>query len=131
MIVVDAAAVVDVLLDAGDRAGWVREALAVEQDAQAPALVDYEVASALRRHVLNGTVPPARGAAALADLRDFRLVRHPPGPYLARIWALRQSLTSYDASYVALAEALDCPLVTTDIRLSRSQGHDAEIRSPV
>ena len=131
MIVVDAAAVVDVLLDAGDHAGWIREALAIAQEAQAPALVDYEVASAMRRLVLNGAVPPERGAAALTDLRDFRLVRHPPGPYLARIWELRASLTSYDASYVALAEALDCPLVTSDLRLARSHGHDAEIRSPV
>lgn len=131
MIVVDASAVVDFLLGGGASADWVRHELAVAEEAQSPALLDYEVASALRRRVLTGTLPAARGAVALGDLRDFRVVRHAPGPYLARIWALRDVLSSYDAFYVALAETLDCPLVTTDLRLARAHGHEAEIRSPV
>ena len=67
---------------------------------------------------------------ALEDLRRFRLVRYPAGRLLGAIWELRQNLTAYDAAYVALAEAPDVPLVTTDERLARSTGHTATIVSP-
>lgn len=131
MIVVDASAVVDFLVGADERADWVRQTLADEDDPfQAPALVDYEVASALRRHAVMGGMSEARGAQALEDLQLMRLTRHSPRPFVSRIWALRHTVSAYDASYIALAEELGCALVTTDGRLARSHGHDAIVRSP-
>jgi len=76
---------------------------------------------------LIGQLRPHRAAEALADLSDLRLVRHPHEPYVPRIWALRHNLTAYDAAYVALAEALESPLVTRDTRMASAHGHRAKI----
>src|SRR5262245_62372925 len=86
----------------------------------APHLLDVEVAHAIRRYAANGQIGPERGRELLADLADLPLRRHPHDWLLPRVWELRSNLTAYDALYVALAEALDAPLLTRDQRLARA-----------
>jgi predicted nucleic acid-binding protein len=88
----------------------------------APHLIDLEVASVFRRAARAGRLGPQRAAQALGDLADLPLMRAPHPPLLGRIWELRDNLTPYDAAYVALAEALDVPLVTADDRIGRAPG---------
>lgn len=130
MIVVDASAAVDLFVRNERRAAWVAERLASGGSAQVPALFDLEVLQALRRADATAALTPPHLADALANLFDIRAIRHPHEALLPRIWALRQNLTAYDAAYVALAEALDAPLLTTDARLARSSGHQAMIEAP-
>lgn len=130
MIVVDASAVVDYLLDKGERGEWVRSEVVRADVLHAPHLLDYETASATRRKVLGRQISAARGARALGDLGSLRMRRYPAQSFIERVWALRHTVSARDAFYVALAEALACPLVTTDGRLARSHGHDAVVRSP-
>ena len=85
----------------------------------------------IRKWTLLRKTSPAKAEQALAELGWLPMRRYPAAPFVNRIWALRTSVTAYDAAYVALAEALRCPLVTTDLRLAHAHGHDAEIRSPV
>jgi predicted nucleic acid-binding protein len=92
-----------------------------------PHLVDVEVTQALRRLVRTHELSLDRAEEALADLADFDLHRHAHVDLLARVWELRGNLTSYDAAYVALAEAIASPLVTCDVRLGSSPGHTARI----
>jgi predicted nucleic acid-binding protein len=86
-----------------------------------------ETAQVIRRYAANAEIDAGRGRAALADLADFPLRRYPHDFLLPRIWDLRNNLTAYDAAYVALAEALDAPLLTRDRRLAASAGHHARI----
>jgi len=129
VIVVDASAVTDFLLELGPRGEWVAERIGGQDALHVPHLLDFEVASAIRRVTLSGQATPALGRRALDDLREMPFVRYPAAGLLERVWTLRKSLSAYDASYVALAEALDAPLVTTDGRLARSSGHRAAIDS--
>jgi predicted nucleic acid-binding protein len=92
-----------------------------------PHLLDIEVAQVIRRYAPNGEIDSERGRAALADLADFSISRYPHDFLLPRVWDLRNSLTAYDAVYVALAEALDAPLLTRDKRLATARGHHALI----
>jgi predicted nucleic acid-binding protein len=87
-----------------------------------PHLADVEVAQALRRYVREGTLDAGAAAAAVEDLRSLDLERHGHEPLLERVWALRDNLSAYDAVYVALAEALECTLLTCDRRLARTPG---------
>ena len=127
MIVIDASALIEALLATGVgarvRARFFRE----EVTLQAPHLLDLEIVHVLRRGCLIGDLRPSRAAEALADLSELRMVRHPHEPYVPRIWQLRHSLTAYDAAYVALAEALESPLITCDGRLASAHGHRANI----
>ena len=126
MIVVDCADLVDVLTGI-DGSGDLRSRL-VDEDLHAPSLLDYELVSALRGMVRRGALDPARAAHVLADFDDLPVQRWPAHAELrARAWELRDTVSAYDAAYVALAEALDCPLVTRDARLSRSSGHSAVV----
>lgn len=97
------------------------------QTLHAPHLLDVEVAQVIRRYALSGEIDRARGGLALADLADLPLRRYPHDFLLPRIWDLRNNLTAYDAAYVALAEALDAPLLTRDRRLAAAAGHRARI----
>ena len=127
MIVIDASAMLEFLLQTplGSR---VEARLFRDRDEfHAPHLLDVEVAQALRRLVRTGDVRPDRAEAALGDLLDFDLRRHAHLDLLGRAWELRDNLTAYDAIYVALAEALDAPLVTCDGPLGATPGHAARV----
>ena len=127
MIVVDASALVELLLDT-DEAGAVAARLFNSgASLAAPHLIDVEAAQVLRRYAQVGEIDGRRGREAIADLADMPIRRYPHDVLLPRVWDLRHNLTAYDAVYVALAEALDAPLVTRDRRLARAAGHGAEI----
>jgi predicted nucleic acid-binding protein len=119
VIVVDASVLATALGDDGPDGDRARARLRGER-LNAPELVDLEVASVLRRQVQAGEVDIRRAALALADLASIPLRRAPHKPLLARCWELRDNLTIYDASYVALAEALDVTLLIGDGRLARA-----------
>jgi predicted nucleic acid-binding protein len=117
VIVLDASAAVSALLNAGEA----RTALA-DEAVHVPHLIDSEVAQALRRQVLRRSLGADDGWAALDTWRRLGVVRHPAGGLLDRVWELRDNVSAYDASYLALAEALGCTLLTADARLSRVPG---------
>lgn len=117
MIVADASVAVLGLLSDGDA----RRALAVETVA-VPHLVDSEVAHALRSQVLRGTVQESHAREALRRWALLAVRRFAVNGLLGRVWELRQNLSAYDASYVALAEALSCTLHTADARLAGAPG---------
>ncbi|MDX6682555.1 MAG: hypothetical protein QOG94_2594 [Solirubrobacteraceae bacterium] len=117
MIVVDASVAVLGLLNDGDaRRTLASEAVAV------PHLADCEVAHALSAQVLRGRVDAGAAGAALAAWARLGMRRFPVVGLLPRVWELRESLSAYDAAYVALAEALRCALVTADARLAQAPG---------
>lgn len=117
MIVIDPSAAVLALLGAGAA----RERVAVEE-LHVPHLADTEVASGLRRQVLRGRITAQQGGLALAEWTAVSVLRHPAVGLLPRIWELRENVIPADASYVALAEWLDCPLLTSDVRLVAAPG---------
>ncbi|HEX9342387.1 MAG TPA: type II toxin-antitoxin system VapC family toxin, partial [Actinomycetota bacterium] len=92
----------------------------------APHLLDVEVLQALRGLTLGHKISHERANHARALYRQLFIVRYPADGLAERIWSLRHNLTAYDAAYVALAEALDCPLVTRDAKLA-SAGHSANV----
>lgn len=126
MIVVDASVLAPALADDGDDGDRARERLPGERLA-APELIDLEVVSTLRRAARAKRLDAGRSAQALTDLTALPLQRVPHLPLLGRVWELRDNLTAYDASYVALAEALDAVLVTADGRIERASGINCEI----
>lgn len=121
MIVIDASVLVVALIDDGADGTTAREHLRGNALA-APELIDLEVLSVLRRQVAAGLTPDVRSEEAIVDLMDLPIRRAPHRPLLRRCWELRHNLTTYDACYAALAEALDATLLTTDGRLSRAPG---------
>ena len=126
MIVVDASVLAPALADDGDDGDRARERLRGE-DLAAPELIDLEVLSTLRRAARAKRLDESRSLQALTDLAALPLRRVPHLPLLARAWELRDNLSAYDASYVALAEALDTVLVTADGRIGRASGINCEI----
>ena len=116
-MVVDASAALSALLNAGPA----RRALASEQ-LHAPHLIDSEIANGLRRMVAAEQLAADSGWTALDSFRRLGMTRYPVFSLLDRVWELRDNLSAYDASYVALAELLDCNLLTADARLSRAPG---------
>lgn len=118
MTVVDASAMLEVLLATPAGARIEHRLLGGGETLCAPHLLDVEVAQVLRRHERNGTLPAVRGREALSDLADFPLIRYPHDFLLGRIWELRDNATAYDAAYLSLAEALHAALVTCDRKLA-------------
>lgn len=128
MIVTDASVLIEVLLRTETGVAAAGVLFSSGESLHAPHLVDLEVAQVLRRLEARGEVKARRAADALAVFADLRLARYPHEPMLSRIWELRKNLTAYDAAYVALAEALDAPLLTCDRSLASAPGIRAEIR---
>jgi predicted nucleic acid-binding protein len=126
MLVVDASCLFEVVADT-ERAEPIRTALVADTDHAAPHLVDAEVLGVIRRHRLNGALDPTAAAQAVDDLADWPGERYGHRSLLARAWDLRESVRSWDALYVALAEALDATLVTTDARLARARGPQCRV----
>jgi predicted nucleic acid-binding protein len=127
VIIVDASALLEVLLRTPAGLSVERRLFGSGQTLHAPHLLDLEVAQVIRRYAATGDLEQERGRAALADMMDLPLRRYPHDFLLPRIWQLRDNLTAYDASYVALAELLDAPLVTRDARLAATSGHSAHV----
>jgi predicted nucleic acid-binding protein len=126
MIVVDASALVEALFEGPG--GPLGARLLRSGDALiAPHLIDVEVAQVVRRMLGRGQIELRRASEAMLDLADFPIARRPHTLLLPRVWELRSNLTAYDAVYVALAEALDAPLVTRDSRLASAPGHAARV----
>ncbi len=126
MLVIDTSALLEALA-ARDPAPGLVERLAHDGDLHGPHLIDTEVLHALRRMTMNGTISNERATDARSDLADLTLVRYPHQPLSDRVWELRHNLTAYDATFIALAETLDAPLITCDTRLAAAPGHTAHV----
>lgn len=129
MIVVDASVLATVVGDDGPDGRRARRELRAAVDAAAPDLVDVETVSVLRKQWLAGDLTDRRFSAAVDDLADLAVDRYPTGPLMRRAWELRSSVTPYDAAYVALAETLQCELLTADHKLASSHGPRCTIRT--
>lgn len=126
MIVVDASALLEVLLRT-DASEAIEARLFGGGTLHAPHVLDLEVAQVLRRYERAGDLGGRRAAEALEVLASFRIERYPHYLFLTRVWSLRSNATAYDACYLALAEALDAPLLTRDRRLAGIPGHGAAV----
>jgi predicted nucleic acid-binding protein len=125
VIVLDASAVLELLLNT-DAGTDVRERIADPGETlHAPHLLCVEVAQVLRRYVATRAVDADVARVALEDLAALDIARYSHEPFLPPVWELRENVTAYDAVDLALAEALDAPLLTSDPRLASAPGHDA------
>lgn len=122
MIVLDASVLANVVADDGSDGHRARSALLHANGASIPDFADVETAAVMRKRWLAGDLTEIRLAAALADLRNLDLDRYPALPLLQRACELKANVTVYDGIYVALAEALDCALLTADARLAAASG---------
>ncbi len=127
MIVLDASAAVDWLLQTAAGQRIEKRIYSHHESLHAPHLLDLEVAQVLRRLVREGTISAGRADEAIHDLQDLRMTRYPHCVLLSRIWQLRHNLSAYDAAYVVLAETLSATLLTRDGRLASASGHAAPI----
>ncbi len=128
-VVVDASVVVAALVDDGPDGVWAEGILAGGRPA-APHLMPCEVANILRRATLSGDLSADVAALAHADLLALAVDLFPYAPFGERVWELRQTVTAYDAWYVALAEELGAKLATLDVKLSRATGPQCEFVVP-
>lgn len=122
MIVVAATVLANAVGDSEEAGRIARALLRAHQELAAPVLVDVETTAVFRRRWLAGDMTTERFEQAVDDLADVPVRRFPTLPLLHRAFELRANITAYDACYVALAEALDWPLCTTDRRLARAPG---------
>ena len=127
MIVVDASVLANAIADDQADGDVARDAIRQRGGVSAPDLVDVETVAVLRKRWLAGTLPARRFASAVRDLEDLAIDRYPTLRLMWRAYELRDNVTVYDAAYVALAEALDCPLVTADKRLASAPGIRCEV----
>ena len=128
MLVVDASCLCEVLLR-GRGAERILERLAAESDHAAPHIVDVEVFSVIRREHLRGRLDRTQAAQAVEQLESWPGERFGHRRLLARAWELRDTVRGWDAMYVALAEALDAVLLTTDLRLAAALGPTCRIET--
>lgn len=128
-IVVDASVLVSALLDTNATGIWAIERLKAHPVA-APHLVTVEATHALRRVLMEGRVSHDTAALAYADLLEMHVELYPFRPFADRVWELRDTVTAYDAWYVALAEALGTPLATLDKRLANAPGPTCRFETP-
>ena len=127
MIVLDASAVVEWLLNTAAGVGIAHRILSSGESLHTPHLLDAEVAQVLRRGVLARAISAERARQALNDLVQVRVQRYPHFPFLQRVWELHPNLTVYDALYVALAESLDATLLTRDRKIASAPCHHARV----
>jgi predicted nucleic acid-binding protein len=127
VIVADASAILEVLLNAAASAAVRSHLFAFGQTIHIPHLTDVEVVHVLRRYARMNSLSAMRAQMALHDYLDMPMVRYPHDVLLRRMWQLRQNASAYDAAYLALAEALDAPFVTCDRALSSIPGHRAKV----
>lgn len=121
MLVVDASALFEVVADT-PRAESVRQLLSGHDEVGAPHLIDAEVFSVIQTHARRGWLDRTAASQAVEDLVTWPATRWSHRPLLSRAWELRFNVRGYDALYVALAEALDAPLLTLDVRLAGATG---------
>lgn len=130
-IVVDASVLVAALIDSGSEGVWAEEILAAAAgQLYAPELAWVETTNILRRIERAKKVSTAEADAAMEELMELDLEPLPFAPFAGRVWELRDALTSDDAWYVAVAEALRLPLATLDSRLAGSAGAACEFLTP-
>jgi len=128
LLVLDASAALAAFLGTGVNSTSIRVRIeAPGESLHAPHLLDVEMLHALRGLVLRGDVSRVRDEEVREDFASLRWSRYSHVPFLDRIWELKNNLTAYDAAYVALAETLGAPLVTTDARLAQAPGIRAEV----
>ncbi|MGH9510922.1 MAG: type II toxin-antitoxin system VapC family toxin [Terriglobales bacterium] len=127
MIVLDASAAVDWLLQTPAGQSIESRIYSHKETLHAPHLLDLEVTQVLRRLVRQKVIPGYRADEAVRDLLDLRISRYAHFVLLARVWQLRHNFSTYDAAYIVLAEKLGAPLVTRDGRLASASGHAATV----
>ena len=128
-VVIDSSVVVAALVDSGPHGEWAEEVLASGL-LQAPELVHAEATNVLRRLEREKLITTPEANAAQDDLMQLDIELFPFEPFASRIWELRHNVTSYDACYVAVAEALKLPLATLDVPLSKSNGVTCKFLTP-
>ena len=128
MPVLDASVLVDALVVVGRPGDLGRAELGKLSELQVPAIFTAEVTSALRGLVHRRALSPIRAATALTEILSIRTLTYPFEPYARRAWELRDSVTIYDAWYVALAEQLETELITADRRLADARGPRCPVR---
>lgn len=126
-LVADASVLVASVTDYRGYGQWANEMIRADEQLFCPAFVDVECAHGLRRMEFTGDVPSIEAEIALYEILAMDKSLQPFEPFVDRIWELRHNLTCYDAWYVALAETLDCPLVTLDRRIARVGGLNCEV----
>jgi predicted nucleic acid-binding protein len=127
VIVLDASAALDWLLQTSAGRKIEGRIYSRNESLHAPHLLDLEVGQVLRRLVRELVVSAHRADLVIQDLMDLRLTRYPHSVLLPRIWQLRHNLSAYDAAYIALAENLGATLITRDARLASASGHAARV----
>ena len=123
MIVLDASAALELLLNSKLAEKVAKRVFEPGQSLHAPHLIDVEIAQVLRRLLRQNRIDSGRAEIAFQDLADLPMTRYPHQLLLPRIWHLRNNATAYDAAYVALAEALGATLLTCDQALANIPGH--------
>ena len=127
--VIDASVLVAAVAEAQLGGPWARASIS-RGPLAAPELALAEATNVLRRLEMSGKVSSLEATAAHRDLLRLEIDLYPFAPFAGRVWELRANLTCYDAWYVALAEALDWPLLTLDRRLSRASGPQCRVITP-
>jgi predicted nucleic acid-binding protein len=120
-VVIDTSALLPALVDPGSAGRAARDAMRAA-DLVAPPLIDAETLQVLRSRVRQGSLPLHLAEEAILDLQAMPLERVDVTPLLNRVWQLRENLTAYDATFVAVAEAFDAVLVTADERMTKAPG---------
>ena len=128
-VVVDASTLVAALAESRPGGSWAASIVDAEVLC-APDFVLAETTNSLRRLEINGDLLSSQANSARRDALRVSIELFRFAPLADRVWQLRHNLTSYDAAYVALAEHLDCPLATLDMRLSRATGPRCEMLTP-
>jgi predicted nucleic acid-binding protein len=126
VIVIESSAMVSALV--GDPANPELLALLADEELHAPTLLDFEVASALRGHVMGGKLDPVQLDQAVEDFITFRIGRHPMTGLLGHMLDLRENFTVYEAAYLVLAQALEAPIVSADAKLREATRLGVDVR---